>query len=221
MKKGLKVFGVMALLVVVAGSWWNYQYPSGSWRYKITVEVETPEGIKTGSAIREVIYQSTPHILPEAHRSRVQVKGEAVVIELGEGKYLFALMDTNGPYRIVSELFPYNWETQRDYIAYYKSLTGEKKTLDQKLYPTFVTFKDINDQMSVTPVDRHDLSQAFGTGVKLKNITVEMTDEPVTWQIDELLPWLQSLKSNLDGSYVTTGSSLANTLHVGYFKRGQ
>jgi hypothetical protein len=30
---------------------------AGSWRYKMTVEVETPEGLKTGSAVREVFFR--------------------------------------------------------------------------------------------------------------------------------------------------------------------
>jgi len=43
-------------------------YVSGTWRYKMTVVVETPEGIKSGSAVREVS-NSTPWLgldLPEA-----------------------------------------------------------------------------------------------------------------------------------------------------------
>ena len=50
-------FGLTTIvLVLVAGTAFamsDYIVPS-TWRYKITVEVETPEGIKSGSAVREV-----------------------------------------------------------------------------------------------------------------------------------------------------------------------
>jgi hypothetical protein len=43
---------------------WDTVYPSGTLRYKMTVSVETPEGIKTGSAVREIYFYRTPQLVP-------------------------------------------------------------------------------------------------------------------------------------------------------------
>ena len=89
---GVTMMVVVAAVTAIA---WNIAYPSATWRYKMTVTVETPEGIKTGSAVREVHVRTEPDILPEAATMHFSVKGEAVVVDLGHGKYLFAVMDAD------------------------------------------------------------------------------------------------------------------------------
>lgn len=212
--------GFLIFIIAVIG-WWKYEFPSATWRYKMTVTVETPEGLKTGSAVREVTYKNGPKILPDVAGSNWKVDGEAVVVDLGHGKYLFAMMDVNGSYQIVYDVFPYAAKSVHDHIRYYKSLTGQKKTLEKSQYPTLVTFADIKDPKTVTQVDQNNLSATLGAGVTLKDITIEMTDETITRDVNDQLPWLKNIRANLDGSDVTTGSSYANTLHIGYFKRGE
>jgi hypothetical protein len=51
-----------------------------------------------------------------------------------------------------------------------------------------VTFGDLADPTSVAEVDPDDLAATFGEGVKLKRLTVELTDDPVTTGIEERLP---------------------------------
>src|SRR6218665_2890440 len=63
-------------------------------RYKMTVTVETPEGIKTGSAVREAGRYTEPSILPDQGGVFYRViGGEAVVVDLAERGVLFALID--------------------------------------------------------------------------------------------------------------------------------
>ena len=52
--------------------------------------------------------------------------------------------------------------------------------LFDKNKPLLVTFSDINDPSSVKKVDPYDLESHFGAGVKLKRITLEITDESVS-----------------------------------------
>lgn len=71
------VLAPLALLVTGCGS-------TEKLRYKMTVEVETPQGIKTGDAVREVTH-STPPPIPMLGESRPtwSVAGEAVRAALG------------------------------------------------------------------------------------------------------------------------------------------
>jgi hypothetical protein len=217
---GHKVLVGVALLIALLTGWWKYEFPSGTWRYKMTVTVETPEGLKTGYAVREVRFREFPQILGATSGTSVSTRGEAVVVDLGHEKYLFALMDVDGSYRIVYDAFPHQSENVHEYIHYYKSLTGQKKVLEHNQYPTFVTFTDIKDPKSVVAVARDNLAGPFGAGVTLKDITLEMTDEEVTWGIETYLGWLDTVKGGyLDGGFTMRNSPLG--LHGGNFKNGE
>src|SRR4051812_10059597 len=86
-KKSALFLIVLAALIIG----WNIAYPSGTWHYKMTVTVETPEGIKTGSAVRAVTVHLVPRLSLEVHPT-IEVKGEAVAVDLGRRGVLFALM---------------------------------------------------------------------------------------------------------------------------------
>jgi hypothetical protein len=164
---------------------------SGKWRYRITIAVETTEGVRTGSAVREVS-AVTGLIRWYDGGGGVGVKGEAVVVDLGERGVLFGLIDWNS-YDEFYDAFPYpkgGGQATADGIRYYNTLEpGRSAPLtNPKYWPQMVTFGDLHDPKSVKAVDPDDLAAAFGEGVSLKGITVEITDEPVTWEMDRVLP---------------------------------
>jgi len=228
---------------------WNVAYPSGTWRYKITVEVETPEGIKTGLAVREVTFQRMPHPLPHMKSASSRLKGEAVVVDLGKRGVLFALI--NGykigvdhaellPFYIFS--FPKNGPTSREGLGYYSNLKAGPKELEPQYYPVLVRFRDMNDPKTVESllemekcpghhgageplcVQKDRFEEAFGEGVKVKAVTIEMTDEPITTGIVKWLHWLPNYYNvMLDGSRVHSIKSshpLANSFSSGSFSVG-
>lgn len=53
-------------------------------------------------------------------------------------------------------------------------------TVPEYQYPMLVTFDDITDPASVRLVDPSNLAASFGPGVRLKSVTLEVTDEAVT-----------------------------------------
>ena len=64
-----------------------------------------------------------------------------------------------------------------------------------------VTFGDLSDPTSVAEVDPDDLAATFGEGVRLKRITVQLTDDPVTTGIEKRLAWLDNHRTqHLDGT---------------------
>lgn len=178
-------------------------FASGTWRYKVTVVVDTPEGVKTGSAVREVHYQHGLHLTPEM-MSKIEVKGEAVVVDLGQRGVLFAIMGTDDDL-IVERSFPV---PEGQGIEYYTHLKNARAVLPPNQYPQFVHFKDINDPKTVEGVQDviscpnarkecvgrtgyvalDTMEKGFGAGVKLKEVTIEMTDEPVTYNVSNYLP---------------------------------
>ena len=163
-------------------------YPFSFWSYKLTLVVETPEGLKTGSAVRWVYFSVMPKLLPEEHGIDAGVKGEAVAVDLGQRGVLFSLMKGEAGYdNIVNREFPYEGGVRRR-ILYYTFLK-EKKELAFDKIPMMVRFRDINDPKSVEKVDPNDLEKSFGKGVKLVSATLEMTDEDMTkGVVDKWLP---------------------------------
>jgi len=177
--------------------------PSMKINYKVTVEIETPEGIKTGYAVRQ-IYNRTPLVRFPDVGNPASIRGEAVVVDLGErGKVFFTLSDQsrkNGLY----QAFPTKAPSSKDGVQYYiKTLKPGMKAEWSKFKPKFVMFRDITDPKSITLLRNEerwndDLRQVtaddhfeaiLGQGVQLKIITVEITDEPVTWGVvEENLP---------------------------------
>jgi hypothetical protein len=66
-------------------------YPSETIRYRMTVDVSTPEGLRSGSSVLEsTITGGTP--IGDASGIQFDLRGEAVAVPLPNGKVLFALL---------------------------------------------------------------------------------------------------------------------------------
>jgi hypothetical protein len=223
----MKKFGIIigAIVVLLVGQ--VLLFPANSWRYRFTMEIETPEGVRTGSVVRQV-HVGTGMKIGDSSGANMFMRGEALAVDLGERGVLFALLnrDQNVDYGgyIVFEAFPYPGSKSgplggiatSEGIAYYSSLTGKAEVPVDKL-PTLVRFRDISDSKTVELVDPNNLSKSLGIGVKLKSATIEMvnkgiwplnalsfTGEPVTAKIEGILPWISNFKGTLGGKFDTT-----------------
>jgi len=183
---------------------------SYNWRYKMTVTVDTPEGEVSGSAVHEIRNSLYGSPLSQGGNPG-KISGEAVVVDLGERGVLFALISDRSDNRF-SENFPVPGKvgaigsTTPEGIKYQSSLpVGTKAVLDPHTpqgYPKLVTFTDMDDPKSVTLVQEWErrgeagyafndqlllkadlFEELFGEGVRLKEITIEIADEPVTWGV--------------------------------------
>lgn len=115
------------------------------------------------------------------------LKGEAVVVEVAPGKYLFALLKEAS---LAWDVFlPVN--TPMEQAGAKLEVLRETRELTQDQYPVLATFGDINDPTSVKQVNAADLKATFGPGYSLKSITMTITDEQVTeGAVERLLHWL-------------------------------
>lgn len=179
---------ILGVLPFVMYGCWQVVYPSGSFRYKLTLVVDDNGKQITSSAVREIFIQTQPR-LPEAG-NYVAVKGEAVVIDLGKRGVLFALLRSKDSvdygYRIVFDNFYVMGASTAKGIEFYKNLKAKKELSFDKL-PMLVYFRDINDPKTVELVDPNDLEKTFGKGVKLVSATLEMSDEGVTKKINSII----------------------------------
>ena len=184
-------------------------------RYRLTVEVETADGLRSGSVVREVDYNASvdsPATCAICSTHSAYTRGEAVAVDLPGGRTLYALMDSgvsNLPFALYSVLPPRD-RRARGWIrpstpafnAMWRRMMADRSVhvLPRSFgnwdgggvgdWPMMVTFANPADPVSVTKVDPDNLAASFGPGTRLHRITFQMTSDPVTSGIDARLPWL-------------------------------
>jgi hypothetical protein len=212
--------------------------PSETLRFRITVEVDTPQGVRSGYSVWE--YKVTD-IKIGFSSLETDWRGEAVAVDLPGGHTLFALLvsgdgspeypewvilehyrktpeyKADGP-RAFLTVFP-DWRNGRESWTVPPVLPPIAQTDPPRSgYPMLVIFRDAADLTSVVKVDPNDLEASFGLGVRLKQITVDVTDDPVTTGIEMRLRWLdQYYDKHFDGRRIGDGTNLANDLAAGAF----
>lgn len=207
------------------------------YRYKLTVEVETPAGVRSGSSVIEVIMTSPMKGAEALGGSGPTAIGEAVAVDLPNGETLFVLlrsetdMDWAGSVHIEStglkqddfaDKAQFRETLRNNRIVYPVQRWVEMQSGDKiDNYPMLVMFDDINKPKSVKRVDADDLTKSFGRGYKLNAITVMGTDEPVTKEIGKRLGWLPNYYDKmLDGDRLNRSKELANNLSQNSFQQG-
>jgi hypothetical protein len=197
-----KWFGPVALLAALwIGDQIRINRPGH--KYRLTIEVETPEGRKSASGVMAV------H--PDRSYSRggqTRTSGDAVFVDLGSGKNLVALLahiDNK------LELDGMNYVALRAYTA----AAGQRVSFNEMsrltgivpvkapLIPVLVTFGDPANPGTARNVPPDDAEAVLGKGYRLQRITAEVVPngywpldfggalgEPVTRGIQTKLPWL-------------------------------
>lgn len=211
------IAGSLAMLLVAGAVFFAGLWDEASWRQKLVVEVETPGGVVTGSSVQKADFSRANFNVPAGPSAGFKLTGEAVVVDLGEGRYLFALLQ--GAARLAPRTF-YNLHENTNEAAIDAVLAmprGVARPVPPEALPVFVTFTDIGDPMTVARVDPENLAATSGPGYRLKSITLEITDEPVTkGQVENVLVWFEATAGRmLDGertSYLGAPNPLANRL---------
>jgi hypothetical protein len=174
-----------------------------SHKYRLTVEVETPEGVKSASGVMAVHPDRS-----YSRGGRTQAKGDALFVDLGGGKNLVALM---AHIDNTLDLDGINYVALRAYgtaggkrVAFndMNRLTGIVPVKDA-LIPVLLTFTDPKNPGSALRVAPDDVEAVLGNGFRLHEITAEVVPngvwpldfggplgEPVTRGIEARLPWL-------------------------------
>jgi hypothetical protein len=203
-----------------------------AWNQKLTVTVETPAGEVSASSVSAVSWRKH-WIQTDGMGWSYDLTGEAVMVEVTPGRYLFALLKGAATTEYMGSVAAASIAGREGRVidgalfAEVQGKTGRAAgviTVPEVQYPMLVTFGDIADPASVTLVDPADLAASFGPGVRLKSVTLEVTDEPVTRpKLDTLLSWLGPFPEPALGP-ATGGSSgvpFYRLVHMGDFIRRQ
>jgi hypothetical protein len=220
----LRFAAVAVAALTLTGCWGSQSY-----RYKLTLALNTPQGVKRASSVVEVTFW---HVSIPERGTMHQLRGEALYLDLGPGaRPLVALL--------TSQLHPKYGEKQRwtrdagpgmrqmsriygqapseDYMDDVPRIaqTRGAHSIAPTDLPDLVTFADITDPKTVIEVDPNAPEAALGPGVSWNEITLESTDEPITTGIESKLTWLPAYfqkNLRLDGANHGAKHDLANIL---------
>ena len=189
----LAAIGAIIVLIVL---WWMTQVSNYVHRFRLGVEIATPEGLRTSSSVIEIRKTDYRSGLPGMRGVRSTVHGEAVFVDLGPHGHVIALLGF-GP------------TASEDKIAALAQLafsrTNPRLTFDQvhklkgsadlsgSLVPTLVTFTDLGDPRTAKVVYAAEratgtadgdpptgmidnMAETFGPGVSVKRVWIEMVD---------------------------------------------
>ncbi|MGC1487487.1 MAG: hypothetical protein WA784_06835 [Albidovulum sp.] len=156
-----------------------------AWHQKLIVTAETPLGEVTGASVSAVSWQE--HLIKaEGMGWNHSVTGEAVVVEVAPGRYLFALLESAGTTEYMGSVAPASISGQKSRVidpALFDEVRDKRDraagviTVPDYQYPMLVTFDDIAAPVSVRLLDPADLAASFGPGVRLKAVELEVTEE--------------------------------------------
>ena len=179
-------------------------------KYRLTVEVETPGGIKSASGILSVrpnrSYGGTG-----SGSSVPQTRGDAIFVELGDGRNLVVLLvygedgsNFDDPSFLPTRLL--GAKDRRTSFRDVKNFAGAPPMpVPEALRPVSVSFADRGDPKSARRVNANDLEASLGKGYRLRGLSVDVIangfwpvdfggalGEPVTRGIEAKLPWLNN-----------------------------
>lgn len=233
MRTLLSVVAVVGGLLSVIVGYFYFATQRWDWNQKLTIEVNTPSGVKTGSSVVHVRREKTPAWLAPVGGGGMgyAISGEATVVEVAPGKYLFALL--SGGYADSRQSNSYH-----AYLPFKVFFPGEStnsvgvanaleslrlsREISPKHYPLLLTFDDVNEPLSVRRVDPEDLEAILGGGITLKRMTLEIVDgEFFEGRVGRVLRWLHQYTDKLlDGRTISTVDAenrMANSLGAGSF----
>jgi hypothetical protein len=198
-----------------------------SYRYKLTLTLDTPDGVRRGSSVVELQAVEVPMVKVIAS----EIRGEATFVDLGSGKRpLIALLtnyfaETSRPHwsrdkgpnlGFLLDLFDVKADLgHKDSILDAIDKIRESRTIQPSDLPDLVTFADVLDPKSVLLVDPMNLEATLGPGIKWRSIELGLVDEAPTNLIEAKLPWLGDYFDRmLDGKKFSLASEESVASHM-------
>jgi len=194
------LLGLLALLV--GGDQIRINRPDH--KYRLTVEVTTPAGIKTGSAILAVVPDRNYN-----RSGRTTTRGEAVLVDLGQGKNVVVLLAHQQGAKLDLDDIKYvalrAYGIARGNRVSFKDMSRQSGVVpvQGELTPVLVSFGDLGDPNTARRVASDKAEAILGEGYAIRGFSAEVVPngfwpidfggalgEPVTRGIEAKLPWL-------------------------------
>ncbi|MHA7777188.1 hypothetical protein [Roseibium sp. M-1] len=213
---------------------WKHYFPHSVIHYRLDVTFEVDGVPITGGAVQKLVVERVYGLgqvraewwtFGEAVRVNLPGYGAVYVLMTSptpDGTYTFA---TKGRFdflvssacKLKEQRGDRNWN---EYVRMIGQVSGQCDVPEHSL-PLMVRFRDENDPTSVERIFPNQLPTHYKEHVRFVDAKINITSEPVTYNIKAHLPWLSTdrekrLSPNFLGS---ANPNLSETLKYGYFSR--
>lgn len=227
---------IVVLLAIVATTFgaWQVAYRDIKVTYRLTAEVELAGQTYTGSGVVETRWRhNSLHWLDESGDWQPAVRGEAVVVDMGEEGALFITL--TGEANQLPPFLPraiYGWRSDRDktFPDYLRRLANSPgvKQVPLEALPKVVTFSKPSNPYSADCKAAWMLQPGVeGPQPHIVQATLQMVQEPPTTGIEHFLPWLSLPSKELSrvlrseyGSSSGVTHAYRCSLRANFFKEG-
>jgi hypothetical protein len=231
-------FAAVAAVVAAAVVWRSIANPTTMHRFRLTIEVQVGGEVRSGSSVIEVRTTDYRVGMPGAKGTHSRVLGEAVLVDLGQGRNVVAALGAGpaGSVDGIADLTLAAFRKARPGLKHrdLPELTGSAALTGQQI-PMLVTFTDLGDPKTARVIMPEDFEQMSGGDVHFKRATVEMVPagswpfnaigwpaslagEPVTRGLEAKMPWLPH-PQYLSGGLDCDSHKEPHCLHGGHFTR--
>ena len=216
MKKLLLIPLVLLALLTITGC---ERY---SWRQKLTITVETMAGEVSGASVTQVSWRKH-WIRTDGMGWDYDLTGEAVVVEVTPGRYLFALLLGAGTTEYMGSVAAASISGRESRVidgALFDEVRDKRDrsagmiAVPAYQYPMLVTFGDITDPESVKLVDPDDLDATFGCDRETAASRFPWREAGVTygkWAQSEVTRLSREMASERSGLTGPAGDALTET----------
>lgn len=196
---------VLALSAIVA---WRLNYPAYTHRMKVFIEIEEGEEVRSGSGVIEVTWQFQPEVFGY---SVCSLNGDAIPIQLKNGPVLAVLYQYYGEYQTPPRTDPSRGDFCHIALLAYglgvQQSPSALRALARKSgrvqvpargIPSFVVFSDPRVPSTARLVFDKGFPSVLGPGVRLRGLSLELTNEPITRGVVDKIPAVATVLARKD-----------------------
>lgn len=178
--------GFLTFAVIVIGFLYYYFaiYNNFNWNTRITVEIETPDGVVSGTTVlrHQVVYRDNP--VMGVNQLSYNKFGEAAVIPIGDHGAVFVTtrLSIFWIQNVLRENFPdqFPGTSQKKWLHILTGLSGAFD-ISTDNPPDLAYLPDKRELFGFTEITAENIVDVLGEGYAFHKITLEFTNDPVTY----------------------------------------
>lgn len=189
----------VVLVIGVVFLFFKLGYPDYTYRYRLELTLEVDGKPHTGSSVIEVRWIGGPALDRQgAYSASGHVYGQAPLIDLGHRGVLIASL-IGGDLSLPNHGFSARWLGAQAFgndssylrLPQLPHLRG-RRNLSSNNWPRLMWLPDPSDRTSAREIALDDIENVFGRGARFTSAFVEITNDPIVFDIDKKLPWYRA-----------------------------
>ncbi|TWB86956.1 hypothetical protein FBZ93_1242 [Bradyrhizobium macuxiense] len=215
-----RILLVTSMVLVAAFATYKFFYPTYTYRYRLTVNIEADGKLHSGSSVVEVTWYA--HLLPALVSFSSELRGQAALVDLeGHGVMVATLTAEHWGAHDGNAGWSALWLVPRGFgvddsiegLSKLVNLRGKRELALDNL-PRILWFSNPRDPTTARTILVDDIPSVLGPSARFAGASVEMTTDPLVTDIRQKLPWIDSY-SGANTLYLPNHLGISDYMFVG------